>query len=306
MQATFSSHVALPSLSTSFSRTQRSIQFPSVAQRPSTRVVKLSVKMSAVQPAVIVGGGRVGNALFDLGDGSDTVVRRGEKIPAGTSGPIFVCTRNDVLEGIIDECPPERREDLVFLQNGMLQSFLEKKGLGSNTQALIYFAVAKMGEAPTDGVTDLNPEGLTAATGKWADALATRLQKGNLSCHVLGEAAFATSMYEKLIWISAFMLVGARHKCTVGEVESVHKEEVSALIKELCDGVTAEKGVTFDAVTVDRLCAYARSVAHFPTAVKEFEWRNGFFYSLSQAASEAGRADPFPTHTAWLKEVGAI
>eukprot|EP00242_Pyramimonas_sp_CCMP2087_P015596 CAMPEP_0198200922 /NCGR_PEP_ID=MMETSP1445-20131203/3804_1 /TAXON_ID=36898 /ORGANISM="Pyramimonas sp., Strain CCMP2087" /LENGTH=262 /DNA_ID=CAMNT_0043871089 /DNA_START=156 /DNA_END=944 /DNA_ORIENTATION=+ len=262
--------------------------------------------MSGVQPAVIVGGGRVGNAMFNLGDGSDTIVRRGEKIPAGTTGPIFVCTRNDVLEGIIEDCPPERREDLVFLQNGMLQQFLETKGLGSNTQALIYFAVAKMGEAPTDGVTDMNPEGLTAVTGKWADALATRLQNGNLSCHVLGEAAFATSMFEKLIWISAFMLVGASHKCSVGEVEIAHKAEVSALIQELCGGITAEKGVAFGAAPAERLCAYARSVAHFPTAVKEFEWRNGYFYSLSEAAVAAGRADPFPTHTAGLKGVGAI
>jgi len=47
-------------------------------------------------------------------------------------------------------------------------------------------------------------------------------------------------------------------------------------------------------------------VAHFPTAVKEFQWRNGWFYGLSQAAGAEGRADPCPTHTAWLKEVGAI
>jgi hypothetical protein len=35
-----------------------------------------------------------------------------------------------------------------------------------NTQGLIYFAVAKKGEKPIDGVTDLNPEGLTSITGK--------------------------------------------------------------------------------------------------------------------------------------------
>lgn len=52
-------------------------------------------------------------------------------------------------------------------------------------QALIYFAVAKFGEAPTDGKTDLNPEGLTAAYGKWADALAQRLHAGGLSCKVM-------------------------------------------------------------------------------------------------------------------------
>lgn len=48
------------------------------------------------------------------------------------------------------------------------------------------------------------------------------------------------------------------------------------------------------------------AVAHFPTAVKEFPWRNGYFHGLSQAAAAAGRPDPCPTHTAWLKEVGAI
>lgn len=29
-------------------------------------------------------------------------------------------------------------------------------------QVLVYFAVAKKGEAPIDGKTDVNPEGLTA------------------------------------------------------------------------------------------------------------------------------------------------
>jgi hypothetical protein len=29
-------------------------------------------------------------------------------------------------------------------------------------QVLVYFAVAKLGDQPTDGKTDVNPEGLTA------------------------------------------------------------------------------------------------------------------------------------------------
>jgi hypothetical protein len=47
-------------------------------------------------------------------------------------------------------------------------------------------------------------------------------------------------------------------------------------------------------------------VAHFPTAVKEFEWRNGFFHGVSTSALDAGKPDPFPTHTALLRSVGAI
>ena len=38
---------------------------------------------------------------------------------------------------------------------------------------------------------------------------------------VLDRPAFTRSMLEKLVWICAFMLVGARHGgCTVGEVEA--------------------------------------------------------------------------------------
>lgn len=38
----------------------------------------------------------------------------------------------------------------------------------------------------------------------------------------------------------------------------------------------------------------------------QFEWRNGWFYEQSKSAKEQGRQDPFPKHTAALKEVGAI
>ena len=98
-----------------------------------------------------------------MGSGGDLMVRRGDAFPADAPAgcPIFVCTRNDALDGIIEACPAERREDLVFMQNGMLQPYLDAKGLGDNTQALIYMAVAKLGDKPTDGVTDTDPEGLT-------------------------------------------------------------------------------------------------------------------------------------------------
>ena len=74
--------------------------------------------------------------------------------------------------------------DLVFIQNGMLQPWLEERGLGANTQVLVYFAVAKKGDAPTDGKTDLDPEGLTAAWGPHAQTFADRLAAGGLSCKV--------------------------------------------------------------------------------------------------------------------------
>lgn len=60
---------------------------------------------------MIVGGGRVGQALADMGAGADLVVRRGEAVPADApSGPIVVCTRNDDLQAVVDSTPPERRK----------------------------------------------------------------------------------------------------------------------------------------------------------------------------------------------------
>ncbi len=52
-------------------------------------------------------------------------------------------------------------------------------------QVLVYFAVSKLGEKPIDGKTDVNPEGLTAAYGKHAAAMAERLAAGDLSCKVV-------------------------------------------------------------------------------------------------------------------------
>lgn len=68
----------------------------------------------------------------------------------------------------------------------MLEPWFQSKGLGDADQVLAYFAVSKLGEPPVDGITDTNPEGLTAAYGKWASEVAIRLRAGGLSCKVKG------------------------------------------------------------------------------------------------------------------------
>merc|ERR1712070_35939 len=106
------------------------------------------------------------------------------------------------------------------LQNGYLDNFLSSHGLQNNTQALVYFAVSKKGEEPIDGVTSVNPEGLTAVTGEWAHALKDRLSRANLTCKVVDSVSYRKAMFEKLIWISAYMMVGALNGgLTVGLVD---------------------------------------------------------------------------------------
>lgn len=88
---------------------------------------------------VVIGNGRIGSLLARAPDMKECiVVKRGENIPGEGSGPIYVCTRNDDLNSIVERTPANRRPDLVFIQNGMIQTFLEEKNLQNNTQALVW------------------------------------------------------------------------------------------------------------------------------------------------------------------------
>ena len=93
-----------------------------------------------VEPAIIIGGGRVGQALFDMGVEGDVILKRDEEFPSSpSSGPDFCVHAERRFRGCHRETPAaNRREDLIFMQNGYLDSFLESKGLEKNTQALIY------------------------------------------------------------------------------------------------------------------------------------------------------------------------
>ena len=253
-----------------------------------------------VKKGIIIGAGRIGNFLHESNNKQDLLLSsRDMTVPEGEeSVPIYVCTRNNDLESIINKTPNNRKQDLVFLQNGVLTSYLKSKGLSENTQGLVYFAVSKKGETPIDGVTDMNPEGLTAVTGKWADDFAARLKNGGLSCHVMDKPTWEVAMLSKHIWICAFMAVGAKYGgITVGAVEKDYNSEVKELINEMASAITLATSLVFPSDLADKLCAYARSVAHFPTALKEFEWRNGYFVDISLKAIAELKKDPLPKHT---------
>jgi hypothetical protein len=82
--------------------------------------------------------------------------------------------------------------------------------------------------------------------------------------------------------------------------------QVSRLIVELAGAGQADLGIMLDAGYVERLLAYARSVAHYPTAMKEFSWRNGWFHGITRQQLQSGQSDPMPMHTALLTDVGAV
>mmetsp|Transcript_5348 Transcript_5348/g.10989 ORF Transcript_5348/g.10989 Transcript_5348/m.10989 type:complete len:130 (-) Transcript_5348:69-458(-) len=116
-----------------------------------------------------------------------------------------------------------------------------------------------------------------------------------MKCNVLSPEEYRPAMFEKLIWISTYMLVGAAKECeSVGEAGSEHTDLVSSVISELVAAVSAKEGIEFKEGTIERLAAYTDVVTNFPCAVKEFEWRNQYFFDLGDEAC--------PTHNGLLRE----
>lgn len=73
------------------------------------------------------------------------------------------------------------------------------------------------------------------------------------------------------------MLIGVKYQICVGDVEKYHRQEVLALMNELATLIAAEYQITFPDNMEARLCAYARAVAAYPTALKEFQVMFVFF-----------------------------
>lgn len=248
--------------------------------------------------ATIIGGnGRIGATLAQAGN-CIVVSSKEETIDPNGSGPIFVATRNDALEYIINvQCPKERHADLVFVQNGYLNTYLQSKNLvDSTTQVLLYLSVAAKGMAPIDGVTTYNPEGLTKAYGKHANNFAQRLQALDLKCLVCTtEEDFLPAMYEKLMWITTYMLVGTANGCaSVGEASKDYPGQIATIVNEMKSALERKYGIVFEQGTLERLASYTDVVADFPCGVKEFEWRNEFFWNLGD--------ELVPTHNKLLRE----
>jgi hypothetical protein len=93
------------------------------------------------------------------------------------------------------------------------------------------------------------------------------------------------------------MLVGTAKGCqSVGQAGTEHGDLVRQVVAELLAAVVQAEGGqwAFAPGAYERLEAYTEVVADFPCAVKEFEWRNQYFYNLGD--------ETCPLHNALLRE----
>ena len=99
------------------------------------------------------------------------------------------------------------------------------------------------------------------------------------------------------------MLVGTAKGCkSVGQAGDDYNELVTEVIVELMNAIEQNENVIFPEGTIPRLAAYTDVVTDFPCAVKEFQWRNQYFYNLMNKDGDSANAAACPTHNQLLQE----
>ena len=236
---------------------------------------------------LVLGAGRVGSALARAsGVGVIDRYRGWYQLDDPAGDPIAVCVRNDDLGAVLSAVPAHRRADLVFLQNGMLDPWLEDHGLEGNTRGLLFFAADTRDGAPTPG-------GVSRFTGPHANAMVLWLESLGLRSEAIGRRAFTAVMLEKLIWNAAFGLLCQRFDLDVGGVLDHHADDLAALARELGEVGRLALGVDLDDTTLlANLRAYASSIPRNRAGLKEWPWRGGWFTAAARSHNL-----PLRTHT---------
>lgn len=243
----------------------------------------------------IVGAGRIGTMFAGLSTNSSlevSLLRRGDTRVLPT-GPILICTRNDDLEGVLSWVPTDRICDLIFVQNGMLQTWLERHQLQHCTQALLYVAVSSVGDKPIDG-------GRSVVTGPHAETLVWMMSQLGLQCTAISRRGFMMEMLEKLLWNCVFGLLSEAFGLPVGTVVEEHRSVVQALTEELltiaCVELSIDPSTIQQEDLVERLCGYSLSIPNYEGKVKEWPWRNGWFVERQVVENSV--------HQQYLQKVG--
>ena len=238
---------------------------------------------------IIVGNGRVGGGLYRRAKDRSVpvqMVSRSEGralLGEDSSMPVLVCTNADDLAALISDIPPQRRAALIFIQNGMIDPVLVATKCSGCTRGLIYFA------APARGAS-IQPGAKSVFTGPHAQRVVDWFQTIDLEAGVVSRDAFSAEMASKLIWNCTFGLLCDVYDMSVGGLVEQRRDEVDQLIGELC--MVAMRGIacSLDASQVsDDLCAYSLQIPDYQGAVKQWEWRNGWFV---ETAASLGLATP--------------
>jgi len=247
---------------------------------------------------IIVGNGRVGGALFALGQSAGVPVQMAQRsglrtcMDQDSKCPILICTNAGDLRGLIQGVGAAERHRLVFIQNGMIDDALRRLGCEDCTRGLLYFAVSTRG-------ADIVPGGASIFAGPLAAELEAWFGRIGLPASAVSRAEFTSEMASKLIWNCTFGLLCDVHGQSVGALVQERRELVDGLVAELCGVANAALGSRLEPVRVSEdLCAYSLSIPTYTGSLKQWQWRNGWFVETGRVLSI-----PTPIHSRLLVDL---
>lgn len=223
----------------------------------------------------VIGNGRIGQTVANIA--SQYTVQILERHTLGTvpllDGPICVCTRNDDLDIVLRYIPEDRYQDLIFVQNGMVETWIEQNQCASSTRAVLYFAVSKKGDAPVDGKR-------TVVMGPHAHFFQDLLAQGNIACTIVDAEQYKKEVMEKFVWNCTFGVLSTYFQCSVGDVVEKHHDNFLRLATEQISLCSLEMHIELskgeESAMLKRLAEYSLSIYEYQGAVKEWAWRNGW------------------------------
>jgi ketopantoate reductase len=228
----------------------------------------------------VIGAGRVGTALQLASPDKVQVFTREDSLEKlselKNEDLVMIASRNDSLASIHSSLPVSAKAKSVFIQNGMLSPFLEKLSPSYAARAILYFAVSKKGE-------EAKPGGDTLVCGEKAELLQSYFEQMNIPSKVVSKDEMAKVEMEKLLWNSIMGLLGEYYEESVGETVEKHWDVVDGLLEELLPIIKKETEISFALQEIsESLKAYSKEVAHFNARIKEWEWRNQWFFTAMQ------------------------
>lgn len=223
----------------------------------------------------IVGKGRVGSGLSKLSPKSK-IFGRGESFDElgslNEEDLVLLCTRNDDLAELIQSLPKSARSKVVLVQNGMLSPFIEKLEDQPAARAILYFAVPKLGDLPMPG-------GNTLVCGPKAEELKGFFESVDIPSQVVNDDEMARVEMEKLLWNALMGLMGQYYNESVRETLDKHWSEVLVLLGELLPVISQSLEIDFEKSELEiSLKSYSEEVDYYSARVKEWEWRNAWFF----------------------------
>lgn len=249
---------------------------------------------------VVIGAGRVGQALRNAAVESEEPCHLLDREsgwsvlgePHGT--PILVATRNGDLDEVLRRVPVHRHGDLVFVQNGMLQPWLERHHLTEITRGLLFFAVPARGDPPQPGPRP------SPFTGPHSLAVVRWLTRIGVPAAPVDWPRFLAAQLEKLVWNCAFGVLCQALDADVGTICREHRPALEAVVDDLRR--VGRGGLNIDLPQgwlVERLIAYSETIPTYKGAVKEWEWRDGWFVEQARRLNI-----DTPAHHEWLRKAG--